>query len=381
MLYLYTGATGDGKTLNCLDDVIQAQVLAEKETGSRPTVFYCNFQHFTIKDLEKKRCSKSALGLAFDPEHPYFDLVSDWVECSISDIENIQPLYSDEHPFLKHESIIIIDECQDIYRTRIKGAVPPHITFFEKHRHTGCDFYSITQATRQVDVAFRDLVNEHRSIKRILGRNSVRIKTLNKTIEDKNKDSFPEIVTKTKKYPSHYFGLYRSTSKVTHKKKLPKSLVFGIPFILFFIIVMAYFLISTLTSISDESGDSEVLTVSSREEKNKSSSNPISELFPVGFDFSNRLFLVSEVSTSSFILAKFELLQGEEPDLDSPFVSLTNKDLILFGLDVLRVRSDLYVVDGQWVGTRPFPSYSPDFVCCDDQGARKKRKQKETSIF
>lgn len=378
MLYLYTGATGDGKTLNCLDDVIQAQILAEKETGDRPTVFYCNFQHFTNNDLLKKRCSKSALGFAFDPEHKHYNLVSDWVEVSISDIENIPALYTETHPVLKHGSIIIIDECQDIYRTRMKGAVPPHITFFEKHRHTGCDFYAITQATRQVDVAFRDLVNEHRSIKRILGRNSVRIKFLNKTIEEKNKDSFPEITTKTKSYPKEYFGLYRSTSKVTHNKKLPKSIIFGIPFLLLFIAFMVWLLISSLTSINDSNQQEKEPTKNS---KKSLSVNPISELFPVGFDFSNRLYLTSEMSTSTKTFSTFELLMGEEPNLDSPFITVTNSDLILFGLDVQRINSELYIVAGQWVKSRPFDSYSSDFVCCEQQGKRQKKREDNSGIF
>ena len=235
MLYLYTGSTGDGKTLNALHDVIQAQKQQEKDTGEKPTVFYTNFQHFSQSDYKKGNCSKSAIGKAFDPEHPNYDDVSDWVEFELEQLKNIWALYDDNHPILKPESIIVIDECQDIYRTRTRGDVPEYILFFEKHRHTGCDFYAITQATRQVDIAFRELVNEHRDLKRVMGRDAVRIKTLHKTIEDKHKDLFDQIQTSTRKYPKHLYGLYRSTAKVTHKKKLPKKITIGLPLLLLFI--------------------------------------------------------------------------------------------------------------------------------------------------
>lgn len=231
MIYLFTGNPGEGKTLNALDFVINIQK-DSRDSGVDRDVFVFNFQRF--KD-----------GEIFDKDHPNFSDVQEWKELEKDDLtDNIWSLYDDQHPKIKHGSIILVDECQDIYPTRSKGSVPDFLKFFEKHRHTGCDFILVTQKIRQVDIHLRSLVGEHRDFKRIMGRDVVRIKTLPRVMEGKDEESL-EIVTSQKKYPKHLFGLYKSAQIHTHKKKLPK-VVYLIPVFIGFISFLLWFTFDTL---------------------------------------------------------------------------------------------------------------------------------------
>ncbi|WP_028485727.1 zonular occludens toxin domain-containing protein [Thiomicrorhabdus chilensis] len=233
MLYLFTGNPGEGKTLNALDFVIKKREDDLKEYGVHRKVYVVNFQRFSD-------------GKIFDESHSLYDKVSDWIELEAPDItENLWSLYDDNHPKIEWGSIVLIDECQDFYPTRSRGEVPEFLKFFEKHRHTGCDFVAVTQKIRQVDVHFRALVNEHRHFSRIMGQNAVRIKKLNRVMEGKDEDS-AEIETSQKRFPKKLFGLYRSAATHTHNKKLPKKL-YAIPFLVFLIVLLVSFAVWSLT--------------------------------------------------------------------------------------------------------------------------------------
>lgn len=229
MIYLFTGLPGAGKTLNALDFVINLQNEGEKKRK----VYYANFQKFEN-------------GNAFDTSHPLFETVEDWQEVTKEDLTiDLPKLYDCDHP-VDHGSIVFIDEAQDYYPTRQKAAVPEHLKFFEKHRHTGVDFVIVTQKIRQIDIHLRSLVGEHQDFKRIMGRDAVRVKKLNRVMEGDDEKT-AEILTSTKKYPKKYFGIYRSTTLDTHKKKLPKILLL-FPVILLFIVGMVFWLYSSLFS-------------------------------------------------------------------------------------------------------------------------------------
>lgn len=227
MIYLFTGLPGEGKTLNALDFVIQLQFSQEKKRR----VYYANFQKFEN-------------GKAFDENHPEFSKVADWIEVTQTDLTTDLPkLYDSDHP-VEHGSIVLIDECQDFYPTRQKAAVPEFLKFFEKHRHTGVDFVIVTQKIRQIDIHLRSLVGEHQDFKRIMGRDAVRVKKLNRCMEGEDLKS-SEILTSTKRYPKNLFGLYKSSNLHTHKKKLPKVLLL-FPVAIVFILVMLYILYDSL---------------------------------------------------------------------------------------------------------------------------------------
>jgi len=59
-------------------------------------------------------------------------------------------------------SLIIIDECQSIYRPRAASSrVPDYVAAFETHRHEGLDFWLITQHPGLLDANVRKLVRRH----------------------------------------------------------------------------------------------------------------------------------------------------------------------------------------------------------------------------
>ena len=59
-------------------------------------------------------------------------------------------------------AIIVIDECQRVYRPRPSGSrVPPEVAAFETHRHEGLDFILITQNPTLLDANVRKLIGCH----------------------------------------------------------------------------------------------------------------------------------------------------------------------------------------------------------------------------
>lgn len=59
-------------------------------------------------------------------------------------------------------SVVIIDECQRVYRPRPAGSkVPPEVAAFETHRHEGLDFWLITQNPTLLDANVRKLIGRH----------------------------------------------------------------------------------------------------------------------------------------------------------------------------------------------------------------------------
>lgn len=59
-------------------------------------------------------------------------------------------------------AVVVIDECQRVYRPRPTGSkVPNFVAAFETHRHTGVDFILITQHPSLIDSNVRKLVRRH----------------------------------------------------------------------------------------------------------------------------------------------------------------------------------------------------------------------------
>ena len=59
-------------------------------------------------------------------------------------------------------SVVVIDECQRVYRPRPAGSkVPPEVAAFETHRHEGLDFWLITQNPTLLDSNVRKLIGRH----------------------------------------------------------------------------------------------------------------------------------------------------------------------------------------------------------------------------
>lgn len=180
MLYLITGLPGNGKTLYTIDYV---RKFAEKE---RRPVYYHG-----ITDLS------DSLG---------------WQE-----FENPEQWHE-----LPQGSIIVIDECQKVFRPLPRaGNIPAHFSELETHRHHGFDLFLITQHPHLIDTRVRRLCGIHRHIIRAYGSHKAIIHEWPEVHSDceKNRATSSKTVFF---FPKDVFNLYKSAEMHTHKVHLPK---------------------------------------------------------------------------------------------------------------------------------------------------------------
>ncbi len=184
MIYLITGQPGAGKTLFTLDHVRQR---AQKESRQ---VYYSG-----IKDLRLP-----------------------WTELDAPE----------NWPDVPTGAIVVIDECQRVFRPRTAGSgVPRHVSELETHRHKGIDIYLITQDPMLADVNIRRLVGTHFHVLRAFGSKFATVHEWNSVRLDPDKPGRREDSIKHQfKYPIDIFQLYHSAEVHTHQRKIPARLIF-----------------------------------------------------------------------------------------------------------------------------------------------------------
>lgn len=188
MINLITGQPGAGKTLRTLQEVKE---LSEKE---KRQVYYSG-----ITDLKL----------------PWIEIDADkWFECPIG-------------------AIIVIDECQRIFRTRANGSnVPKHVCELETHRHKGLDLFLVTQHPMLVDGNVRRLVGRHLHVMRAFGMKKATIHEwlgIKENCDKSRADSIKHVWS----YPKDVFNYYKSAELHTVKRRIPAKLLllFALPFV------------------------------------------------------------------------------------------------------------------------------------------------------
>lgn len=179
MIILITGVPGAGKTLYALNWV---KAKAEKE--GRP-VFYSGIKELALPWTE------------LDPEK--------WFEAPAG-------------------ALIVIDECQRVFRPRMHGAkVPAYVEQLETHRHQGVDIVLITQHPMLLDSNARRLVGLHFHVVRKFGLNASTVHEWASVKEncDKNRD---DSTRHDFVYPKESFTWYKSAEVHTHKARIPARL-------------------------------------------------------------------------------------------------------------------------------------------------------------
>lgn len=187
MLKLITGLPGAGKTLNVIHEASQIQ--------DRP-VYY-----FGIELTEK---GKNALGWI------EMDDGKKWNECPTG-------------------SVIIIDECQQVFRNRHPNSEPPaHVSPLETHRHKGYDFYLMTQHPKLIDFEVRRLTGAHVHLVRPFGMERATVLEWAKVRDDFDTSyARSEAASSTSKpYPKEIFEYYKSAEVHTVKRRIPKKMYF-----------------------------------------------------------------------------------------------------------------------------------------------------------
>lgn len=190
MITLITGTPGAGKTLYALNYV---KDLSERE--NRP-VFYNGVADLKLPWSE-------------------LDKGEDWHTCPPG-------------------SIVLIDECQRVFRPRGNGsAVPKHVEALETHRHGGVDLVVITQHPMLVESNVRRLVGRHFHVMRTFGMKRATVHEWGQTKENCDK-SRSDSVRHEFGYPAKSFEWYKSAELHTHKARIPAKLwvLLSVPFIL-----------------------------------------------------------------------------------------------------------------------------------------------------
>lgn len=189
-IHLRTGLPGSGKTLKTIVDV---KALSE---SSGRQVYYHGINDLTLSWLPLENAKK-------------------WNE-------------------LPEGSIIIIDECQDLYPVHeTKLPSEQHVLDLAKHRHRGYDIFLITQHPMNIHAFIRRLIDNHHHIIRAFGSQTANVHSWNRVIdypEKTKKDSQTSIFS----YPKDAFKFYKSAEVHTIQRKLPKRLywILFIPFLL-----------------------------------------------------------------------------------------------------------------------------------------------------
>lgn len=216
MLTLITGVPGSGKTLYMLNHVKQR---AEKE--GRP-VFYSGIANLTLP-------WQLFGGASSNPDRPQDTDASNWTD-------------------LPDGSIIVIDECQRVFRPRGTGsAVPEYVAALETHRHRGLDIVLVTQHPMLVDSNIRRLVGQHYHVVRRFGGQKAVVHEWSSCTEI-SKSAIAESVPHDFAYPKDAFLWYKSAEVHTHKRKIPVRVLFlwASPVIIVALVGLAVWRVSSL---------------------------------------------------------------------------------------------------------------------------------------
>lgn len=192
MITLITGTPGAGKTLLAVSMLLE-------EKGERP-LFISGIPELKI-------------------DHQPTPPLEEWTrDVPTPEDEKItRPIFN-----FPANSIIVVDEAQNVYRPRPVGSkVPPFVAAFETHRHTGVDFWLITQHPGLLDANVRKLVGRHIHIRNTaLGRYLYEWPECG---EPESKSSREISASRRYTLPKKVFGLYKSASlHIKQKRSIPR---------------------------------------------------------------------------------------------------------------------------------------------------------------
>lgn len=168
---------------------------------------------FAVHEFIQKAADEGRKVLVYNiPElkvpHEPLPPVAQWAESTPSEAD---PTIEVGRFAFDHGSLVVIDECQEVFRVRPSGSkVPAHVSAFERHRHQGLDFVLITQEPSLIDSHVRKLVGRHIHIRATgLGRYQYEWPACTEN-PDKN---FRQAPVKLKwSLPKAAFGKYKSAS-------------------------------------------------------------------------------------------------------------------------------------------------------------------------
>lgn len=137
-------------------------------------------------------------------------------------------------------SIIVIDECQTVFRPRSFGSqVPDYVARLETHRHQGLDIILITQHPLLCDPSIRRLAGRHVHCIRMWGMQKSTLHEWNSVRENCDKPAGrTDSIKHHWKFDKRSYAFYKSAEVHTVKRRIPMRvfvLFVGMPLILGFL--------------------------------------------------------------------------------------------------------------------------------------------------
>lgn len=201
MLIIRTGLPGSGKTLNAIKEIDTEQARDPENPGEllhpfpdHPEVKPRKIYYYGIPELKTEK------------------LKAEWIE-----FDSPEEWYN-----LPDGSVVVIDEAQKVFGTDLKGR-PPRVARFETHRHQGLDIHLITQHPMLLFSPIRKLAGKHINMYRPYGRTKgVFRHEYEMCINSPEKRANFSMAQETKvTFDPSYYGLYKSSTVHTHKKRTP----------------------------------------------------------------------------------------------------------------------------------------------------------------
>lgn len=208
MLYLITGVPGSGKTLKMISDLM------------------------TREDLKNRPLYLEGIPEVKEDVIPHFP---------IPEGESMQTW----HKWAPTGAILVIDECQRVFRPRPSGSkVPDYVVELETHRHKGIDIFLLTQHPRLIDANVRNLIGYHCHIS-ITNLGFRRMVEWNACGDPQNRKSIAEGVKSVYTLDKRAFGVYKSAEEHTKINTRLSRVVYIFPVVLAAIIGAGYYLYSS----------------------------------------------------------------------------------------------------------------------------------------
>jgi hypothetical protein len=149
-------------------------------------------------------------------------------------------------------AIIVIDEAQRVFPLRKQGAqVPEFISPLETHRHKGYDIYLITQSPQLIDIHVRKLVGDYKFLDRPYNQSYTVVWRFRHVCDWKSTTEQATAEKARWTYPKEAFKWYKSAEVHTHKKRLPRFLIW-IPALILILSLCGYALISVFSKYADK---------------------------------------------------------------------------------------------------------------------------------
>lgn len=198
MIELRTGVPGSGKTLSMVQALSRFYASLEKNPELGRPVFVHN-----IRDLSLPH---AVLPVKEGGSPGRLQLVPVWEE-------------------VPDGSLIIIDECQDLFPPRSsQSQAPAHISFFNTHRHRGIDIWLTTQHPKLIDFSVRALIGKHMHYRRLFGGNRATVYEWDACSD--NLGGFKDAVKTFWSFPKDAYKFYKSAEVHTKQSfKLPRWLL------------------------------------------------------------------------------------------------------------------------------------------------------------